>query len=97
MDNLTAQIALVTALVVLELLRRLRGTTMNATEKKSALLTIPEAALRVGIKENHLRRLFERDLLPAVEIVAGRRLIPESILPEIKKAASKAGYLAADT
>lgn len=89
MDNLTAQLALAVALVILELVRWLRSLAMKT---ETEYLTLPQAAKRIGVLPNHLRRLFERGLVPAVKIIGGRRLVPTADLDELKKAAKREGY-----
>lgn len=67
--------------------------TIKETNAATTYLSLPRAAILVGITEGYMRRLFERGLTPPVQIVAGRRLIPLDMVPALKEAARKAGYL----
>ena len=88
-DSITPAIVAV-APAARELFRWLRSRPMKAEVE---YLTIPRAALRIGITDTHLRRMFERELVPPVPIVGGRRMVPADRLEGLKEAARKEGYL----
>lgn len=56
------------------------------------LLTLGEAADRLGVQVHRLRRLFLKGLLTG-ERVGPNRVIPEGDLPKVRKALEDAGYL----
>ncbi len=98
MDKDTAHLLAIAGQIVLALLRWwLRRKVMTVTTKQETLpaelLTLPQMAERVGVRDHHLRRLFERQLVEPALMLGGRRVIPLSRLTELKEAARKAGYL----
>jgi hypothetical protein len=58
-----------------------------------AILTIGTIARRLGCKAWHVRRLFERNLLPPAARVGPYRVVAEADLPAIEQALRDAGYL----
>lgn len=50
------------------------------------LLSTGQAARMLRVPRWQIMDLFDRGLLPEVQIVAGRRLVPAKMLPEIKAA-----------
>ena len=57
------------------------------------LLTIGQAAERLGAQSWRLRRLYQRGLLPEPQWVGRSRVVNEDDLPQIRTALEKAGYL----
>ena len=92
MDDLTKFAIAAIVRLVLALLRWLTRRP-DVKTAKTVYMTLPQAAIRIGCRENRLRRLFERDLVPPAEVIGSRRVIPQERLPELKEAARKAGYL----
>ena len=58
-----------------------------------ALLTIGEVARRLGCDSWHVRRVYERGLMPPAQRVGRHRAVPLGDLPAMKKALLAAGYL----
>jgi hypothetical protein len=56
-------------------------------------LSLGEAATELGCKDWHVRQVFARGLVPEPERVGGKRLIPRSLLGDIRRALLAAGYL----
>jgi DNA-binding transcriptional MerR regulator len=56
-------------------------------------LTIGATAARFGVRPWHVRRLFERGLLPPAARLGCYRVISECDLPIIEQALRQAGYL----
>ena len=59
------------------------------------VLTIGRAARHFGCQPWHIRRLFERNLLPPASRVGAYRVIAAEDLPRIEQALRAAGYLPA--
>lgn len=64
--------------------------------KSQPFLTIGAVATRLGCQPWHVRRLFERGLLPPAVRLGVYRVVDEDDLPKIEKALRQAGYLAAE-
>jgi DNA-binding transcriptional MerR regulator len=56
-------------------------------------LTVGAVALRYGVPEWQIRRLFERGLLPPAPRVGPYRVIAITDLPKVEEALRAAGYL----
>jgi DNA-binding transcriptional MerR regulator len=59
----------------------------------STVITIGETATRLGVQAWHVRRLFERGLLPPAQRVGAYRVVAVADLPKIETALRNAGYL----
>ena len=57
------------------------------------VLTIGALARRFGCQPWHIRRLFERNLLPPANRVGAYRVIAAEDLPRVEQALRAAGYL----
>jgi excisionase family DNA binding protein len=55
--------------------------------------TVGQTARVFGVDSWHVRRLFERNLLPAPRRFGRHRVIPASDLPRVEAALRAAGYL----
>jgi DNA-binding transcriptional MerR regulator len=62
----------------------------------SKVLTIGDAARRLGVPHWKVRRLFERGLLAPAMRVGAYRVVAESDLPRIATALIRAGYLSGE-
>jgi hypothetical protein len=60
---------------------------------ESPYLTIGAAARHFGCRPWQIRRLFERELLPAAPRVGAYRVIAVEDLPKVEAALRQAGYL----
>jgi DNA-binding transcriptional MerR regulator len=56
-------------------------------------LTIGAVARRLGCQAWHVRRLFERGLLPPAPRLGVYRVVPVADLPRVEQALRGAGYL----
>jgi DNA-binding transcriptional MerR regulator len=61
------------------------------------VMTIGEVAELYGVPTRHVRRLFERDLLPPAKRAGSYRVFLATDLPAIEGALRRAGYLPAHT
>ena len=62
----------------------------------SEVLSTGQVARILGVPRWQIMDLFDRGVLPEVQIVAGRRLVPAETIPEIKLALERRGCHAAD-
>lgn len=59
----------------------------------SRIFTTAEIAALLGTETWRVRRLFESGTLPEPDRFAGKRAIPESLLPDITTALQERGWL----
>ena len=59
------------------------------------LFTFGQLAVRFGVQDWKIRKVFERGLLATPRKVGNLRVVPEADLPLVKAALVRAGYLAA--
>jgi hypothetical protein len=65
----------------------------KSIDLRQQLLTSADVAVRLGVKEWHLRQLWVTGKLPEPPRVGNRRILTEGDLPAIQAALREAGYL----
>jgi DNA-binding transcriptional MerR regulator len=61
-----------------------------------APLTMGQVAARYGVQQHHVRRIFQRGLLPEPLRVGAYRVVPVEDLPKVEAALRRAGYIPAE-
>lgn len=75
-------------------LGRPEGRAMRSTETTAGgLLTLGDAATRLGCQSWQIRKMYTKGILPEPPRIGGVRVLAEADLPALRAALLKAGYL----